>query len=481
MAMTYSGPGTDRKRKVKPIGIRQDNIEDWQAPYETDIGKLAGAHPIANVIGLGIPALTQKVVGGIGNAASVMATPDTRTAAQRVSSAVEGSNLVTGVKSAFGETGTGSSIKVPVSPLIAMANAALPPAQKAVPVQPIGATPMLSSHATGKQTPLLASHGTDLNQVAQVAPAQIAPPAPTPQAVIPIGGGRMSVEGGGTATVDAQGNITRSKDWGKNQQTAGDIQAIGAMQPFRGVITPGDDFNPDGTPKFERRPEQVMVGGQLKTQMPLAQARASGLLSPSQQAFYTERDLQEQKAKNQIQAAEIGAGANRYTADQSLASHKLNADASVKAAEIGAEGRERTAIATAGQKKIDKDTEDAKGLQNKFYDSIKGLALPPGYEGKHMELAKVMAQDADPNVDLKIYYAPGQNRQGIAAVKSKYEPLLNKYLQAGMPSADAHANAYRDLQEIEKKAGLTYHKPFPNLDWLNKNDRQQPDRYTTGG
>lgn len=47
-------------------------IENWKPKYETDLGTLAAEHPIANTIGLGIPAVTQKVLGVAGNIADAM-------------------------------------------------------------------------------------------------------------------------------------------------------------------------------------------------------------------------------------------------------------------------------------------------------------------------------------------------------------------------------------------------------------------------
>lgn len=118
---------------------------------------------------------------------------------------------------------------------------------------------------------------------------------------------------------------------------------------------------------------------------------------------------------------------------------------------------------------------DAKELVKTYYNTIKQLNLPAGWEGKHMELAKRMARAADPTQDYGIYYSPGSNRAGIATKKSVFDPLLNKYRKAGYPEADALANAYRDLQTLEKQQGITLHEPMPNLDRLIKNANEPTD------
>lgn len=123
----------------------------------------------------------------------------------------------------------------------------------------------------------------------------------------------------------------------------------------------------------------------------------------------------------------------------------------------------------------DEAAKESKDLTKTFYNSIKDLSLPAGFEGRHMEIAKDLAAAEDPANDFGIYYTPGQNRQGIAAKRSIYEPLLKKYLAAGYPEANAYAAATADLQNLEKAHNVKLSKPFPNLDRLLKNSRKPVD------
>ncbi len=123
----------------------------------------------------------------------------------------------------------------------------------------------------------------------------------------------------------------------------------------------------------------------------------------------------------------------------------------------------------------DAEAKDFKDLTKTYYNSIKDLNLPKGFEGQYMEIAKDLAAADDPNSDFGIYYTPGQNRQGIATKRSIYEPLLNKYRSTGYPEADAYAAATADLQKLEKTQGVKLSKPFPNLDRLPKNSRKPVD------
>jgi len=301
------------------------------------------------------------------------------------------------------------------------------------------------------------------------------------------GGGTMSVQGGGSATIDAQGNINRDAAFNaanradaiKNHGGIGgtlNVMAPETNTPITGTAQPigGDkwSFLEDGSAFGAAKAGVARKLGYVPTDYDQNSKRYDAMIT-SQGANYAQ-------AENDIPVAQINAEAHKYTADQGLTGNLATAGSHVQAAEIGAEGNKRRAIAESGLKVQENEQKNAKDMQKTYYDSIKGLTLPAGWEGKHMEIAKTLAQDQDPNVDLGIFYAPGQNRAGIAAKKSVFEPLLSKYLQAGLPAADAHANAYRDLQEIEKQKGVSLHKPFPNIDQLYKNERKPADVLALG-
>jgi len=66
-----------------PMPARPSAPQEWTPPYETDLSKLAASSPISSVVSLGASPLMQKVVGGVGNFFSGVASPDNRTAAQK--------------------------------------------------------------------------------------------------------------------------------------------------------------------------------------------------------------------------------------------------------------------------------------------------------------------------------------------------------------------------------------------------------------
>lgn len=175
---------------------------------------------------------------------------------------------------------------------------------------------------------------------------------------------------------------------------------------------------------------------------------------------------------------------HQYTADQGLAGHKYTADTSLAGVKYKADEALDVAKVKAKSDAITKQTEDnrkdQKDVIKNYFDAIKHLALPPGFEGQHMSLAKDLANAQDPATDFAIYQAPGSSRQGIAAKRSIFEPLLAKYTKAGYPLGDAHANAYRDLVALESQQRTSFHKPFPNLDILRNRDTK-PAETTFGG
>lgn len=93
-----------------------------------------------------------------------------------------------------------------------------------------------------------------------------------------------------------------------------------------------------------------------------------------------------------------------------------------------------------------------------------------------MALAKKFAQAEDPNIDYGIYYNPATpNRMGIGVRKSQFEPLLQKYRQAGYPEGDAYAHAFGDLQ----KGGQRAYENIPALGRVT-NRQTKPDDTVIG-
>jgi hypothetical protein len=132
--------------------------------------------------------------------------------------------------------------------------------------------------------------------------------------------------------------------------------------------------------------------------------------------------------------------------------------------------------AAATLKAAQEGSTDHKGLVKTYFDHIKDLALPQEYAGRHMELAKKFALAENPDVDYGIYYNPGTpERQGVGVQKSLFEPLLNKYRQAGYPPADAHAYAFRDLQAAGQQRGQRLYEDIPNIERLRKKDTKVPE------
>lgn len=111
-----------------------------------------------------------------------------------------------------------------------------------------------------------------------------------------------------------------------------------------------------------------------------------------------------------------------------------------------------------------------------IYSSIKDRVLPPGFEGKHLEIAKVLAAANDPESDVGAYYIPGKlHMQGIAAKRSVFEPLLQKYKRAGYPDENAYSYAVNDLKDLERTKRVKLSKPIPYIDRLPDRTRKAPE------
>lgn len=173
-------------------------------------------------------------------------------------------------------------------------------------------------------------------------------------------------------------------------------------------------------------------------------------------------DLQGQKLKNDATALETELGLKRDALSieaglkDAQAKHYLS-EAAKNAFELSPEGVKRK-LSIEGLK-------DQKDLVGKFYDNFKGLSLPQDWAGKHMELAKKYAMAEDPNYDYGIYFNPSSpNKMGIGVKKSMFEPLLQKYRQAGYQEKDAMAHAFSDLKEIGRSKGMQQYEDIPNMD-----------------
>ena len=210
-----------------------------------------------------------------------------------------------------------------------MAQAATLPAQKA---RPIG-TPMLASHGPGTNTPLLASPGADLNQGATPLPGQ--PAAPVQPKAAPIG--VMSVQGGGSASIDAQGNINRDAAFNAANR-ADAIKNHGGIGGTLNVMTPEQDA------AVSRQAQPIggstagdkwsfLEDGSASGAAKAGIARKLGFVPEDYDrnasryaAMITSQGAQYAQAENAIPVAQIGAAANNIIAPASAARHQAEAD-----------------------------------------------------------------------------------------------------------------------------------------------------------
>lgn len=119
---------------------------------------------------------------------------------------------------------------------------------------------------------------------------------------------------------------------------------------------------------------------------------------------------------------------------------------------------------------------DRKEAVNRYFNLFKDRALPQEWAGKHMELAKKFAMADDPDNDYAIYFNPANpGRMGIGVSRTMFEPLINRYLQAGYPKADAMARAVGDLQRASQAKGIKLYEDIPNMDRFPKTANKPVD------
>jgi len=166
--------------------------------------------------------------------------------------------------------------------------------------------------------------------------------------------GTMSIAGvpGAESTLGADGQIQRSAAWEKGTQpvrlasasvnpSKAAVPAIGGAVNYGGAANiderAASPFNEDGSRRYERLPEMVSIGSQIKSTMPLAEARAKGLLTAEQQEYYDKRDLANKQINSGREVAAIGAESDRYQADKGLEAVKFGATEAANARKYAAD------------------------------------------------------------------------------------------------------------------------------------------------
>jgi hypothetical protein len=128
------------------------------------------------------------------------------------------------------------------------------------------------------------------------------------------------------------------------------------------------------------------------------------------------------------------------------------------------------------QARAKEGAKDRKEAVNKYFNLFKDRALPQEWAGKHMDLAKKFAMADDPDNDYAIYFNPANpGRMGIGVSRTMFEPLINRYLQAGYPKADAMARAFGDLQRASQAKGIKLYEDIPNMDRFPKTANKPVD------
>jgi len=329
-------------KKVQPVGLEQGALNLAARLSKTPTSLLGAAEnylgqqnapPIAagSTTIRAVPSLrTSPLEKGLpGMDAANLKAYQTRTASQEalapeaISAALPGGKLARVAKRAI--------------PLAAAIGAGITASSRlpAQDTQPIG-TPMLASHGPGTNTPLLASHGADLNQVAQpaVMPLSDQPAPPIQPKAAPIG--VMSVQGGGSATIDAQGNINRDAAFNAANR-ADAIKNHGGIGGTLNVMTPEQDAavsrqaQPIGDGAGDKWSflEDGSASGAAKAGI----ARKLGFVPEDYDrnasryaAMITSQGAQYAQAENAIPVAQIGAAANNIIAPASAARHQAEAD-----------------------------------------------------------------------------------------------------------------------------------------------------------
>jgi hypothetical protein len=312
------------------------------------------------------------------------------------------------------------------------------------------------------------------------------------------GGGMMSVEGGGSATIDAAGNINRGKNWDTSGSGSLSVMPSSFQPPPIGGVAPATvpaigqtspqvdangqpvynpvkstDFSPVGTDYAAKNnaPAEAVKAklGFLPDDYFKNPAKYQNMLAQSSVDLTGQGHLL--SAQNQVPVEKIGLEGHKYTADQGLAGHQVTAGAQIQAAEITAEGNKKSAFAAAQQKIQENGLKDTKDLVKTYYEHFKDMDLPLSWSGKQMDLAKKFAMAEDPNRDYGIYYNPASpDRMGIGAKRTDFEPLRNSYLNAGYPPGDAYARAFADLHAAGQSKGMPLFDDIPNMERFRKKD-----------
>ncbi len=306
---TRTGPKTNNQpdrfgRKDKPglkgiAGFADSGDTDWKPPYETDLGELAAAHPIANVVGLGIPAVAQKIAGEVGNVASAMNTPTdpmaivkgrTQDVADQLGSTTRNLSqpAALATRAITGQPFTGDSL-----PLSSQANGiTASPGMPPIAGGP-GAAPTSSPRAADITTPPLSSSdpGSGFARIGgkRIDYSNIGIAGKDPLSNSKSGGGIVYASGG-----DPSG---RDVDWSPG--SANNIAAMSDANRKNGLMT--DSSSPGGV--------RLMTRGE---------AASLGLVTPQQQFERNNADI---KDYMRTIAGNVG---NQYDGAEKIASARLN-------------------------------------------------------------------------------------------------------------------------------------------------------------
>ena len=426
--------------------MARQKISAIDAPYETDPTRIADTSTFSG----GVKGLVGAAAGGIAN-----------------------SNLRTGrtLRKGIGDflsigSNEGKPFHAHWDPSLDPANAAAAPTTVQAQGPKKAAIPSVVSEAQAAEIP------KPLANVAVEKSAGTPPPSPAatsaaiaqPPKVQPIGGGsgyavvngkRINYQDIGTSgdPLKKSGGYVMTKGNGVPAINAPADPAIGAMdREVKRIQGVQDDLNLSG------------IGV-----MSPAAARQSIAFRQGQQDLDQRGDMVSIAAEKEANEADYQNKAMAINAPLIEAKTKKElSDAAVNQFTISPEGIKQTQ-AKEGAK-------DRKEAVNRYFNLFKDRALPQEWAGKHMELAKKFAMADDPDNDYAIYFNPANpGRMGIGVSRTMFEPLINRYLQAGYPKADAMARAVGDLQRASQAKGIKLYEDIPNMDRFPKTANKPVD------